>query len=89
MRRITEDARALLITAAAVARFRGAQECDISDLKVAGLLVDMHPGVALYPDAAASTSPEQIPFAPRLEEVMVASNDELGVDELRRLAEGS
>ncbi len=87
MRRLSDDARDLLSAAAAVARFRGAQECGTSDLKVAGLLMALHPGVALYPDAAASTSPEQMPFAADLEEVLAGSNDELGLEELQRLTE--
>jgi hypothetical protein len=88
MRRLSEDARNLLSAATTVARFRGAQECDTSDIQVAGLLIDLHPGVALYADAEASTSPLQLPFASALEELLTGSSDELGVEELRRLAQG-
>ncbi len=88
MRRLSNDARNLLSAAAAVARFRGAQECDTSDLKVAALLIALHPGVALYADAAASTSPKQLPFAADLEELLTSSHDELGVEALRRLTQG-
>lgn len=89
MRRLTEDARSLLIAAATVARFRGAQECDTSDIQVAALLIALHPGVALYADEEASTSPQQLPLAAHLEELLTGSTEELGFEELRRLAEGS
>lgn len=75
--------------AAAVARFRGAQECDTSDLKVADVLTALHPGVTLYPDAQASTSPQQVPLATGLQRVLTSSQDELHIEELRRLANDS
>ena len=86
MRRLSDEARELLRAATAVARFRGAQECDTSDLKIAGVLTDLHPGVTLYPDATRSTSPHQLPLAAALEQVLTKSQDELGVEELRQLA---
>ena len=89
MRRLTEDARNLLSAAASVARFRGAQECDTSDIQVAALLIALHPGVALYADEEASTSPQQLPLAADLQELLTSSTDELGFEELRRLAESS
>lgn len=87
MRVLSHEARELLVTAACVARFRGAQECDNSDLHVADLLMVLHPGVSLYPDAVASTSPEQLPFSAELERVLTRSDDDLGLEELRRLIE--
>ncbi|WP_154402275.1 hypothetical protein [Ornithinimicrobium cavernae] len=55
---------------------------------MAALLIALHPGVALYADAAASTSPKQLPFAADLEELLTSSHDELGVEALRRLTQG-
>ena len=87
MRFFSEDARRLLAAAAEVARFRGARECDRSDIRVASLLTSLHPGVALYADAAASTSPQQLPFASELQELMTCSEKELGIEELKRFSE--
>lgn len=87
MRGVSHEARELLVTAVSVARFRGAQECDISDLRVADLLMVLHPGVSLYPDAVESTSPEQLPFSAELEQVLTRSDDDLGLEELRLLIE--
>lgn len=87
MRPFNEDARRLLVAASNVARFRGAQECDRSDIQVASLLTSLHPGLSLYPDAATSSSPLQLPFASDLQELLVGSDEELGIEELKRFAE--
>jgi hypothetical protein len=86
MRPFSEEARTLLVAAGNVTRFRGAQECDRSDLQVASLLTSLHPGVSLYADAAASSSPLQLPFAPDVQELLVNSDEELGIEELQRFA---
>lgn len=84
MRSFTDDARTLLITAAEVARFRGAQECDATDVKVAGLLLSLHPGASVYADAENSSSPLQMPLAEGLQSIVTSSSEELGVEELLR-----
>ena len=86
MRPFSKEARTVLVAASNVARFRGAQECDRSDIQVAGLLTSLHPGVSLYPDTAASSSPLQLPFAADVQELLVNSDEELGIEELKKFA---
>jgi hypothetical protein len=87
VRWFSREAREVLSAAAAVARFRGAQECEISDIKVADLLLSLHPGATLYADASTSTSPQQLPMSSVLQDLLTSTSDELGLDELRQLAD--
>lgn len=86
MRQMSPEAQELLSAAASIARFRGAQACDRSDIEVAVLLLSLHPGVALYADATQNTSPQQLPMSPAFQDLLTDSGDDLGLDELRRFA---
>jgi hypothetical protein len=69
-----DDARALLVAATEVARFRGALQCERGDLRIASQLLDGRRSASLYADAEASTSPQQLPFDPQLEQVLTSEN---------------
>ncbi len=90
MRRISEPARQLLMAATAVARFRGAQQCERFDLAIAQLHLSSCRDVSLYADSGNSTSPEQLPFEKQLEDLHTRHGDgEVSEEELLAYAHPS
>ncbi len=69
-----DGARALLVAATEVARFRGAVQCEREDLRIASQLLNDLSSVSLYANAETSTSPHQLPFEPQMEQLLASES---------------
>ncbi|MGW4976340.1 hypothetical protein [Streptomyces mirabilis] len=84
---MTADARDLMVTAQEVARLRDAEQLEVRDVGLAALILHFLRSEAEVEDSAAvSLSPEMLPMADEVQEIMTSGEGALRNSELVELA---
>jgi hypothetical protein len=87
MRHMTADARDLMVTAQEVARLRDAVELEVRDVALAALILHFLRAPEEVEDSGtASLSPEQLPMADEVREIMTSGDGDLRNLDLVELA---
>lgn len=87
MRHMTADARDLLVTAQEAARLRNAQQLEARDVALAALIIHFRRAQEeLEGSAAVSLSPEMLPMADEVQQLMTSGDGALQNSELVELA---